>query len=51
MCIRDRPYLDDLNYGLAQLLIKTPFPDTGILFYYSHTSNSAAQADSRCRCV
>lgn len=42
------PYLDDLSCGLAQLLIKTPFPDTGILFYYSHTSNSAAQADSRC---
>lgn len=42
------PYLDDLNYGLAQLLIKTPFPDTGILFYYSHSSKSAAQADSRC---
>ena len=42
------PHLDDLSYGLAQLLIKTPFPDTGILFYYSHSSKSAAQADSRC---
>lgn len=45
---RYMPYLDDLSYGLAQLLIKTPFPDTGILFYYSHSSNSAVQADSRC---
>ena len=42
------PYLDDLSYGLAQLLIKTPFPDTGILFYYSHSSDAAAEADSRC---
>lgn len=42
------PHLDDLSRGLAQLLIKTPFPESGILFYYSHTSNSAAQADNRC---
>lgn len=45
---RYMPYLDDLSGGLAQLLIKTPFPDTGILFYYSHSSHAAAEADSRC---
>ncbi len=42
------PFLDDLNYGIAHLLIRTPLPDDGILFHYSHASAAAAAADSRC---
>lgn len=42
------PYLDKLRGGMADLLIRTPIKDSGILVYWSHPSSSARLLDERC---
>ena len=42
------PYLDDLRWGQAALLINNPQVDSGIGIYWSHPSQAASMLDDRC---